>query len=134
MNFVLSLLLHTLLLTLGFVAAPKQSTPVTPPTVEVQLTGSQSSSSLQDPGDGIGCPDGEWFGGVGLEHDLFTNRIPKAPSGYPAYRAGVRVGDILLNEYELRGDPGTEVQIQVDRADQILVFKAVRTKICVKGD
>lgn len=69
----------------------------------------------------------KWYGGVGLTHSL--GRVTSAPEYYPAFIAGVRQNDFLLND-DLKGEVGTEVIIQVLRGNDILKFVAIRAKIC----
>ena len=81
------------------------------------------------------CKDHHWYGGVGVQHSGGPSvyvQITDCPPGYPAYEAGVRVNDILLNPNDLRGEPGTPVTIMVERRGETMVFKTKRTKICTE--
>ena len=55
--------------------------------------------------------------------------------GYPAYRMGMHVGDVLLNNLDIMGPPGTLVTIFAERHGMPLTFTGYREKICYeKGD
>ncbi len=75
------------------------------------------------------CKGGKFYGGVGIMHGNLDGMVTKAPKGYPAYEAGVRVGDILLT-LDLKGEVGTPVVISVLREGKQLNFPAVRATIC----
>lgn len=49
--------------------------------------------------DGDPCPaDAKTYLGVGITYDRVTGLIEQAPSVHPAYKAGIRVGDLLVND------------------------------------
>lgn len=75
------------------------------------------------------------YGGVGLKS--FGPQVEEVAPGYAADRAGIKVGDWILNKWhaqDLRGEPGTHVTIIVERKGQRFVFDVVREKICMKAD
>lgn len=82
------------------------------------------------------CPDGFWYGGVGISHEMqnvagkWRVIISEVAKGYPAYEAGVRVRDELLNPDDLLGEVGSTVEIQVKRNGTSLIFLTTRAKIC----
>lgn len=80
--------------------------------------------------EGIKCPEDSWYGGIGVEINEATGEIYKAAPFYPAYKAGIRPGDINISDVELRGDPGTAVEVKVAREGQTLSFMVTREKIC----
>lgn len=91
------------------------------------------------------------YGGVGLEVGFKGDRIVViAPlEGYPAYRKGIRAGDVIvavngvtvedLSAEEVQnmtlGEPGSTVTITIERygVDQTLNFELVRERIDVKN-
>lgn len=78
------------------------------------------------------CEDDMSFGGIGIQHDIRTMEIIDVPSGYPAALAGIRVGDILLNPQDIRGEIGTPVTVYIGRGGELLTFQLIRDKICFK--
>lgn len=82
---------------------------------------------------GEDCPSGRWFGGIGIEHTFSDDKIFKVVPGYPAWEAGIKVGDVVLgNLDQIKGEPGTPVTVYVRRGIQVLRFDMIREKICVK--
>ena len=80
------------------------------------------------------CGANNWFGGIGIQigygdHGVVADHVYK---GYPGYKAGLQDGDILINWDKLRGDPGSEIVIQVSRNGQLLTLPTVREKICLE--
>ncbi len=86
------------------------------------------ASMTEGVGEEKDCED--WFGGVGITHSF--REIIKVNKGYPAEKAGVKVGDIILNEEELRGEVGTEVTMLIIRDGDPLEFTFERGKICTE--
>lgn len=75
----------------------------------------------------------QWYGGIGIEHSEDGSTIMKVVEGYPAYRAGILVGDAVIvpfNSYDIKGMPGTPVQVTVVRMGKVLEFHMIREKIC----
>lgn len=73
----------------------------------------------------------EWYGGIGINQDFFDQVVIVHP-GYPAHKAGLKSGDKILSPKmaNIRGEPGTEVVLLVQRNGQILTFYIIRDKIC----
>lgn len=75
-----------------------------------------------------------WYGGIGITQDYITGQITEAPEYYPAYKTGLRVGDVIIsNSIEIRGEVGTQVKIIVSRNGNLLDFDVIRDKICYKS-
>jgi len=72
------------------------------------------------------CDD--WYGGVGIIH--FDGVITQVPGGYPASKAGVKVGDIIIETIDLRGEPGTKVVMKFMRNGEIFNKEVIRDRIC----
>lgn len=82
---------------------------------------------------GEDCPDGRFFGGIGIEHLALDDVIVTVIPGYPAFRAGLKVGDVLIGDIEhIEGEIGTPVTVLVRRGVEVLRFDMIREKICVK--
>lgn len=73
-----------------------------------------------------------WFGGIGITFNGYDNMVQQVFAGYPAARAGIMAGDILLvsKPTDLLGDPGTQVQVPVMRNGQVINYAMYRDKIC----
>lgn len=88
------------------------------------------------------CP-GLSYGGIGIQfnYDLFNKlkmTINDVPAGYPAAKAGVEVGDELIDDSEnvadYCGEVGKEVTVAVKKPDgTIKNYVMLREKICLKS-
>jgi len=155
--FLLSFTAHALLITLAFLgggsgsAGVKGGKPSTekdgsiiekepekaeePTEVDIQDQGALKKKPPEKKYVDRDCGNLDWFGGVGIEMSYtpdFTNRIVTlVAQGYPAERMGIKVGDMILSD-TLRGEPGTEVKIEILRAGQHMTFVGTREKICIE--
>lgn len=78
------------------------------------------------------------FGGIGIifsSEDYRNGYIAEVAPGYPAAVAGLQVGDHIKNidGTDIKGEIGTPVTLQVERAGQLYLITLTRAKICV-GD
>jgi hypothetical protein len=102
----------------------EHSSIVTPPV--------DSSSELVAQVDPNICKDqGKTYLGVGFRYSPFTNLVTHIPEYYPAYRAGMRIGDMVL-------DPDTPIvdgylDIEVVRGYQQMHFRIKAEQICYKA-
>lgn len=80
-----------------------------------------------------------FFGGVGIEIGFGTSVktgklvafIDQAFPGYPAYEAGLRPLDELLEDYDhIRGEIGTPVKLTYKNASGVHEVTLIRDKIC----
>jgi len=78
-----------------------------------------------NPGDA--CVD--TFGGIGLSGFPLIESVYE---GYPAFKAGLKAGDVIHSNEEIRGKPGTKVEITVTRGDETWTMVLIREVICVK--
>lgn len=69
------------------------------------------------------------YTGIGIVYNQFTQIILDAPPVYPAYKAGVRIGDILLNPRSTPDKLGS-VEVTVSRGDENYIFHIQQSKIC----
>lgn len=70
--------------------------------------------------------------GVGMIIQPGTNRVTNVPEQYPAYKAGIRNGDIIVDPYGPTIMNGY-VSFDIRRGDQILNIKIHAEKICYSG-
>lgn len=80
------------------------------------------------------CAMDLWFGGIGVTLGYASNGdiiIDTVHPGYPAWKSDLRAGDILLNQSEIRGVPGTVLNLKYRRGNTINTIDIVREKICV---
>ena len=75
----------------------------------------------------------ESFGGIGIQMGLY-GEVVEVPEWYPAYKAGIRLGDVVLNNESIRGEPGTFVAVRIIRDNQELTFIIKRDIICYKTE
>lgn len=78
------------------------------------------------------CEGTNWYGGIGIMQNETTGEIIHIGKGYPADRAGLRLGDMLLTRDGIRGEPGSTVTLMLKRHGQLLQFDIVREKICTE--
>jgi predicted metalloprotease with PDZ domain len=78
----------------------------------------------------------QWYSGIGVMNSQDGSCvITHVGKGYPADRAGIVIGDLILNdgvECPGRGPLGTHITVRVMRGTKVLVFNLVREKICEK--
>lgn len=87
----------------------------------------QMAPHINDP-----CVDS--FGGIGITENLGFDQdvIVKVHKGYPAEKAGIQVGDEVMNRGEIIGEVGTHVIVRIVRNGVVLEFDMIRDKICTK--
>lgn len=79
------------------------------------------------------CVGTLWYGGIGIQTDVLHN-VVEVGSGYPAERAGIKVGDRLTQDPSFaRGTPGTTVTLTLQRGTQVFDVTIVREKVCLKN-
>jgi len=81
------------------------------------------------------CPD--YFGGIGITYEQLISDpgkiIKEVHSGYPAAKAGVLVGDIIIGQSEeVRGPIGKPVTVYILRGSETWRFNLVRAKVCIE--
>lgn len=127
---------------------PKAQVPPQPPpppptskVVSVSLipqSSSEDSRKGNDPGvDGAPdpkiCADKDpSYEGIGITHSFGTELVLTAPATYPAYKAGIRIGDMVVELYRI---PSTNMMfVHVNRHGKHLKFKVKREKICFREE
>ncbi len=80
----------------------------------------------------LGLPCKSYYTGIGVQHDPASCLVLSVPFGYPAYKAGIQAGDLIVEPAcgEILGPEGTTVKIKIMRGIQVLNFYIVRGKIC----
>lgn len=76
----------------------------------------------------------QWFGGVGLTLNALGPGliVLNAHKFYPAATSGIVPGDIILTPVsEMKGEVGSDVNVEVIRDGKLLTFTMKRGKICI---
>jgi hypothetical protein len=75
----------------------------------------------------------EQFRGIGIKVSFGSEIIIEAPEQYPAYKAGLRLNDVVLSMSD-KDDTADFEQITVQRSGQVLNFKILKDTVCYKKD
>ena len=123
---------------------PRDAVPPPPPpakkgAVEVKLIpmSAVEETKIKGPEPGIdGAPDpricsaqDKEYEGIGIIHQMGTWLITSAPAAYPAYRAGARVGDMIVELYQEEGG-SPYMRLHVNRHGVHFKFRIKKEKIC----
>jgi hypothetical protein len=83
------------------------------------------------------CEGDSWYGGIGIQQNFLTDAVDRVEPGYPAYKAGLRIGDQIRQVSskegkEIRGEPGTQVSLWVFRpsTNESFLLEIIRDRIC----
>jgi predicted metalloprotease with PDZ domain len=145
---ILSLALHSALLHYKFEPVPKvEEKEQGGGSVKVTILPKPSESAPQIKADLHGemakadnCTD--WYYGFGVQHDWLTNTVSSVQAGYPAHKAGIIVGDTLIDILDESGSSviakvhtdaryeGNIATVVIMRNGQVLNFTLRREKIC----
>ena len=125
---------------------PKGDPPPPPEKLRIVARVQQEAPALKTQDKGFHAkevPCKSWYYGVGIIHDIFTGEISEVPPGYPAYKAGILVGDSLLDvldhrglstmgtpNYRIKSYDGKPVTVVVMRQEVRLSFHLRREKVC----
>ena len=135
--FIISLIIHlgvfAILLNLSSVGSPEAQT------IEVSIEQGEAEEKQESREEVKVIPKGDTdalgkecpytYGGIGIQQGRF-NEISVVFQGYAADRAGLKPGDIMLYEGDIRGEPGTSIYIRVLRQSAYIDFTIIREKIC----
>lgn len=81
------------------------------------------------------CIEDRWYGGIGIMQNFMDNSLISVAPGYPAFKAGLLVGDVILetSEPDIRGEPGTLLSLKVHRPStgDTFVVNMRRDRICI---
>lgn len=74
-----------------------------------------------------------YFGGIGVEFNYQTATIDKVYKNYPAYYAGLSVGDVIISPDvdQVKGKVGTEVNLSFLRNGSTYSVTLIRARICL---
>lgn len=152
--FVISLILHLILLTLalsqqgtGNGNGQKQASKnieILPKVVDVSIVDTpmptdKGTVTVPKPKlhkDGLTeCVDDSWYGGIGITQDYMSHTIISVADGYPADKAGLKTGDMIIgivtNDDDIRGEPGTTIVLSVRKASgDVMTVEMIRDRIC----
>lgn len=79
----------------------------------------------------------EWYSGIGIQHKIPGCTIGHVAKGYPADRAGLQVGDLVIttdSDCPGRGPLGTMLTLKIMRGSQVLTKTMIREKICTSPE
>lgn len=93
--------------------------------VIVGTTGPSLSSPVKQPCE----PGDDTYMGIGLQFWIHTGIVTNAPHQYPAYKAGIREGDIL-SDVTVKADRDGYITHEVNRLGRTLTFSAKQELIC----
>lgn len=80
---------------------------------------------------GIGVTQSAASYPMGPNNNIVVCTVTEVHTGYPAYKAGIKEGDILLNFEEVRGEIGTPVTVLTRRDGRQITYHLIRDKICI---
>lgn len=103
--------------------------PVQPPPVQATLSGQPRVLDKQRDGTGelaLACPD--TYEGIGVEYDG-SGQITYVGAGWPAERAGLRVGDYMLDVWGVQPVDGW-ITLKVRRAGAVSTWRIPTEQIC----
>jgi hypothetical protein len=85
------------------------------------------------PADDLFCADkSQVFLGVGVLYSRDDGMVTYAPEYYPAFRAGIRTGDLILNPDD-QVDASGYITLKISRQGRSLIFRIKAEKICYTG-
>lgn len=96
--------------------------------VQVTVIGA-TGIPMSDPNDEACTKDDETYMGIGIIYWPATGIVLKAPHQYPAYKAGIREGDVL-NDIHAKPDKDGYVTHELNRLGHELTFSAKQELIC----
>ena len=137
-----TLLIHLSVLVLLFNTEPVRKRqmnppkPVTPNSVEIIMLPGQGEANRSEGVDANGnqCPptNKNLYDGVGFIYYESTGQVINAPTMLPAYQAGIRIGDLLLNNPDPDADGIEHLVILKFQASTPVTFHIKTIKICFK--
>lgn len=75
-----------------------------------------------------------YFGGIGITYKNLKGEIGEVHKYYPAYDAGLKVGDVILSPKinGIKGEVGTPIDITYERNGVVNNVTIIRGRICTK--
>lgn len=122
-------------ISVSLIHKPAEETPPSPTTEEAKPNSTPGIRYVQSIATSCDEKTAKTYGGIGLEFQSLPNKnrivINKVPVGYPAYKAGIQVGDEVEGDVmRFRGPEGSQVNVEVYRNNKKLSFLVTRVKIC----
>ena len=75
--------------------------------------------------------DEDFYFGIGMVHMPFTGEVIEVPESYPAFKAGIRQGDKVVDFYNLPGGDGI-IHVTFQRGQVQKSLRIRKEKICFK--
>jgi len=84
----------------------------------------------EDKPKGRDCEKDGWYGGIGIV--MAGQFVGETYEGYPAQKNGLLKGDLIIepSDGQIRGEPGTTINMKILRGSQLLIKNFKREKIC----
>lgn len=73
-----------------------------------------------------------YFGGIGIIYNQWDGSIQKVYKYYPAWSAGLKEGDKIINVGQIRGEVGTDATVKYSRDGVVTEMKIKRGRICLE--
>jgi C-terminal processing protease CtpA/Prc len=121
MYFLISTILH---LSLLFWGASGYNTSVG---TKQQGGDSYEITIVERSSEGEGKPCKYSYGGIGITG---YPKIETVHPGYPAEKIGIKVGDLVYSFEDIRGEPGTQVEIRIVSGNTERKVVVTRERIC----
>jgi hypothetical protein len=86
---------------------------------------------ITDDDPGICAGHDKHFTGIGIVFSFGTNKVTSAPPQYPAYKAGIRVDDVLEDPWGITNTP-YPIAVSVTRNGRKLTFMVKPADICFR--
>lgn len=130
--FSLTAVLHAALLAAALVrCAPESKAAAAPPGTTERIAAVRLLPS--EPGDSEMPACARTYRGIGITRWALSEGIKAIAKGGPADKAGLQVGDVILNDDELGADRymvGHPVKLHIERAGRRLTVVVVIGRIC----
>ena len=79
------------------------------------------------------CAADRQYDGIGIIFDPYDFKITEAPTSYPAYRAGIRVGDVIMRPYSTIAVQGV-MDVDIEKPNgKVVKYRIKTTRICYRG-
>lgn len=114
---------------------------ISPKSIDVSVISPPPASSGMDTIEEVKKSSGETskseckesYGGIGVVLTKESRIVSSVPPGWPAYRAGIKVGDRIISpDFEdVSGPAGTIVEIVFEAEDGIHTVTIIRENICI---
>jgi len=85
---------------------------------------------VEDKPKGRDCEKDGWYGGIGIV--MAGQFVGETYEGYPAHKNGLMKGDLIIepSDGQIRGEPGSTINMKILRGSQLIIKNFKREKIC----